>query len=92
MLELQTAIDVEEAKFKYVVRFVFFLPSHFQRAIVREIDEIRAGLWDDRIQNKLGLGVLDSVTLEEPILVDTEPEITEGVTGRAFGMYLLANP
>lgn len=40
---------------------------------MREIDEIRAGLWDDRIRRNFGI-TLDGAAPEEPIASEADAE------------------
>ena len=62
------------------IPFTPFMLLMWNRSIVREIDEIRAGLWDDRIRQSLGAEPPVSTAEEHPVPAEDEPIITEPVS------------
>lgn len=63
VLELQQLILTEESAFKFVIAYTRRLKLlTCYRGVLTEIDEIKAGLWDDKIKVELGVAEPDSVS------------------------------
>lgn len=82
LAELKRLISAEEAKFKCVPVSVSRIPLIYgkYRSLVTEIDEIRGGLWDDKIMGKHAENAPSAEQSLVPVQDALHDDVSHGIT------------